>query len=420
MTAENISRKRRTPTLDVAGLAFAFLWLLIFCVPWEEEFAVAKGIALSHVVGAGASVAGVFAALVSSRVRKLHPVHYLLGALVLWIAVSYLWSYAPDATITKAGSSAQLLLMAWLIWEFASTESRQRSLLAGYVLGSYVSATSVLFAFMTHSGSNLGLVEGRYTATGFDENELGVTLALALVMSCYLLALNQRYQFVWLLHIPVSILAICLTGSRGAFLAIGVAAIIIPFSLAALDKRKRWIVLSALIIFLGVVLAVIPKASWQRIGTIHSEFAEGTLTNRTRIWAAGLEVYREHPIVGVGSGAFGESVYSRLDIPYVAHNSYLSILVELGAIGATLFASVLCALFYLTNTLPKLQRRVWLIMLLTWCVAISSLTWEHRKPTWFLFGLLISQSAALECRAGSPAFSRNRTRVGTMSEVTPF
>jgi O-antigen ligase len=268
----------------------------------------------------------------------------------------------------------------------------------------------VIYAFVTHTGSNLGLVEGRYTATGFDENELGVTLALALVMSGYLIALRQKYQIVWLLHIPISMLAICLTGSRGAFLATGVAVSIVPFSLGTLERRRKWIVGLALLGLFGVVIAVVPHTTWQRIGTIQSEVAEGTFTNRTRIWSAGLEVYREHPIIGVGSGAFGESVYSRLDIPYVAHNSYLSVLVELGAIGATLFAGVISAMFYLAAALPPLQRRAWLTNLLTWCVAVSSLTWEHRKPTWFLFGLLIAQAATVRCRVESPV------RAGTAAE----
>ena len=353
---------------------------------------------------------GLLAVLATSRIRKIHPAHYLLAALVLWMFTSYLWSHSPPATITKATSSAQLLVMTLLIWQFAPTPIKQRSLIAAYICGSYVSAASVLYAFATNSGSNLGLAEGRYTASGFDENELGVTLALALAMSGYLLSMNHKYQFAWLLHIPVSLLAICLTGSRGAFLATCVAAFMMPFSFATLDARKRWMAAAALTLCLSMALVVIPKTTWERLGTIHSEVAEGTFTNRTRIWTAGLEVYREHPIIGVGSGAFGESVYSRLDVPYVAHNSYLSILVELGTIGATLFAALLCALLYLIENLPKVQRRAWLILLLTWCVAVSSLTWEHRKPTWLLFGLLIAQSGALGRKSSSQSSARLEPR----------
>jgi O-antigen ligase len=149
----------------------------------------------------------------------------------------------------------------------------------------------------------------------------------------------------------------------------------------------------AFLLLTAAGIVFVPRSTWDRIGTIRSEISEGSLTKRTFIWAAGLAVYREHPVGGVGAGAFGASVYSKLDIPYVAHNSYLSVLVELGAVGAILFAALLMGLFRLAAQLPKLESRAWTILLLTWAVAVFSVTWEHRKPTWFLFGLLIAQAA---------------------------
>ncbi len=380
---------------DVSSAAFASLWTLIFCVPWEEEAAVAQGVAVSHLVGAAACVTGFFAVLISWRIRRLHPIHHLLGAFVVWMISTYCWSVAPDLTVVKAESCVQLLAMVWLIWEFAPAKRQQVSLIGAYVLGSYVSALSTIYSFVTSTGKNLGLVDGRYTAAGFDENELGITLALSLVMSCYLLAHNAGWRPIWLIHIPLCILAICLTGSRGAFISLGVAALIFPFSFGSFSKGQKWLVLSTLLVLVVTAFTFLPQTTWDRIGTIHSEVSEGTLTKRTYIWAAGLDVYREHPVVGVGAGAFGPSVYSKLDIPYVAHNSYLSILIELGAIGAILFGAMLLGLLRLATLLPKLERRTWIILLLTWSVAVLSVTWEHRKPTWFLFGLLIAQSAAL-------------------------
>lgn len=387
---------------DARSTAFAFLWALVFCIPWEEEVAVAQGVAVSHLVGAAACIAGFLAALISGHIRRIHPLHYLLGALVAWMSASYCWSIAPHETAVKAESCVQLLMMVWLVWEFAPTKHLQVSLLAAYVLGSYVSALSTIYSFVTDTGNNLGLVEGRYTAAGANENELGITLALSLVMSCYLLARNAGWRVMWVVHIPLCVLAICLTGSRGSLIASAVAALIFPLSFRSFSRPQKWLVLLSLLTLVVMALAFLPHTTWERIGTIHSEISEGTLTKRTYIWAAGLDVYREHPIVGVGAGAFGPSVYSRLDISYVAHNSYLSVLVELGVIGAILFAMVLVGLFRLAILLPKLESRTWIILLLTWSVAVFSVTWEHRKPTWFLFGLLIAQSAALRIPRETP------------------
>jgi hypothetical protein len=160
---------------DVSSAAFASLWTLIFCVPWEEEAAVTQGVAVSHLVGAAACVMGFLSVLISWRIRRFHPLHYLLGVLVVWMVATYCWSVAPDLTAVKAGSCVQLLVMVWLIWQLAPTTRQHVSLLAAYVLGSYVSALSTIYSFVTSTGKNLGLAEGRYTAAGFDENELGIT-----------------------------------------------------------------------------------------------------------------------------------------------------------------------------------------------------------------------------------------------------
>lgn len=397
--------------IDVSDLAFMALWLLIFCVPWEEEISVTQGITLSHVVGFGAMTIGALATLIIRRVRALHYFHYLLIVFVFWMVASYGWSVAPVATIAKTTSCIQLLVMVWLIWQFATTRKRQRQLLAAYGLGTFVAEVSILYAFVTHSGRNLGLVEGRYTASGFDENELGVTLALGLVMSCYLITQHARPLWLWITHIPLSMMCICLTGSRGGVLAMGVALLMLPVALVRLPAGKRFVFTCFLVVIGAVAAPQVPRTTWQRIASIQSELSEGTLTNRTRIWSAGFEVFREHPYVGVGFGAFGESVYSRLDIVYVAHNSYLSILVELGLIGEFILIAILAASFYLAGLLPPTARTFWLLLLATWAVSVSSLTWEHRKPTWFLFGLLIAQSSAGRMHAGlEPAGRRQLAR----------
>src|SRR4051794_37557777 len=85
-------------------LAFALVWIFIFCVPWEEEVAIAGGVAMSHFVGAAAVLAGILACLSSGRIRKPGPLHYLLAGMVAWSALTYCWSVAPDLTLVRVTS----------------------------------------------------------------------------------------------------------------------------------------------------------------------------------------------------------------------------------------------------------------------------------------------------------------------------
>jgi len=109
---------------------------------------------------------------------------------------------------------------------------------------------------------------------------------------------------------------------------------------------------------------------------------------------------RDHAFLGVGAGAYGPTVLKAVDIPYVAHNTFLSVFVELGVVGALLLVGLLGSALLSAILMPSLERHFWITLLLTWSVGVSSLTWEYSKPTWFLFGVL---AAHVYARRSEPA-----------------
>ena len=100
--------------------------------------------------------------------------------------------------------------------------------------------------------------------------------------------------------------------------------------------------------------------------------------------------------LGVGSGAYGFTILKVADFSYmqgraanaVAHNTFLSVLVELGVVGAALLLALLASMLYCAIRMRYLERCLWISLLLTWMIGVSALTWEYHKPTWLLFGLL--------------------------------
>jgi hypothetical protein len=83
----------------------------------------------------------------------------------------------------------------------------------------------------------------------------------------------------------------------------------------------------------------------------------GTVVYRVQIWAAGIGMVADHPLLGVGFGQFIKHVgdYEQLTgIPQVtdpagladlAHNTTLSVAAELGLIGLTLYIVILTGMF---------------------------------------------------------------------------
>ena len=102
-------------------------------------------------------------------------------------------------------------------------------------------------------------------------------------------------------------------------------------------------------------------------------------------------------------------------VELVAHNTFISVLVEEGLIGFVLFVLILAGLWQGASTLRTPEKRLWMIVLLVWTVGVMELTWEYRKPTWLLFGLLAASITAVrpKGRPVSAAYRRSGSLLQT-------
>jgi O-antigen ligase len=374
-------------------LAFAFLWLLVFAIPWEDAVTIPGFGTGTRLIGIPALALGVMAIVERGKVRRPGAGHVIMILFAMWAAVSYLWSVDPEETLVAASSYRQLLVMVWLIWELSYRAREQTRLMQAYILGTFVSGIDTIYLFLSHHEA----AYQRYTGSGLNPNDLALIMALSIPTSYYLLVQSKGWiVWVYRLQLLLAGTAILLSAARGGFLAGVVAFSIVPLTYVRLSRRRRIAALltTALVICGG--LAFLPSSSWERLSTIPNELRQGTLTGRTVIWTAGWELFRMHPFLGVGAAGFRDSVSRALSEPIVAHNTFLSVLVEQGVIGFTLFCALLGVLGLSVSAMPSLPRRFWIVILGVWVVGVSSLTWELRKPTWFFFGLLMAQWASLE------------------------
>jgi len=396
-------------------VAFASLWLLVFAIPWEDAITIADFGTTARLIGMLAGGLGILAIVERGRVRRLSLAHIIMALFVALAAVSYLWSLYPEGTQEQAFSYIQLLAMAWLIWELSPRAREQRRLMQAYLLGTCVSGIDTLYRYLSHQES----AYQRYAGARLDANDLGLIMALSIPVSYYLLIESKgKIAWVYTLQLVLAGTTILLTASRGAALATLVAVAIVPLTHARLTTRQRIAVLLTVSLLAYGALAFVPSTSWDRLSTVPNEFAQGTLTGRTVIWKAGWELFRAHPFLGIGANAFrlivsrvlAEAIhpdeYGRAPAP-PAHNTFLSVLVEQGVIGLTLFCALLVVLALSLRALPPFQQKLWIVCLGVWVVGVSSLTWEMRKPTWFFFGLLMAQcgSMAQKRRRRAPALA---------------
>ena len=377
--------------------AFACLWCFILVLPWDALTDLPIVGSLPRLVGIVASAVGGLYILARGRLRPLSWFHVLAVLFVLWTGASTFWSIDPEATRTRFLTYLQLVVLAWLIWEIGWSPERQRALLQAFVLGAGVAALITVYNYLTGSWS---YSEGRFSALGQNPNYLARMCVLALPMAWYL-SLSQRHRRLartWQLYVPLGCTATVLTGSRGAFLAGLVAVVIIPWTLGRLRLRTKAALYAFAIGSLVLMSIFVPETSWERIRSTGADIETGYFGGRGKIWRAGLEVVWEHPLVGVGAGAFGAAVEPALQFAWSSHDAPLAILVEDGIVGLGLFVAMVAAAMKPLWHLPPLQRKLWIVLVAALGVGSLAAASDYQKDFWFVLGLLAAQVAL---RAGS-------------------
>ena len=373
--------------------AWALLWLLVFSLPVEKSVVVFEIGSISRTLGLAGFAVAVTAAVLARRVRLPNAALLLAGAYVAWCVSTVVWSVSRPISVERAATMAQLLGMLWLVWERCRTRMEQTWLLRAYVAGATLASILTVARYVLREQTYYR----RYAAPGFDPNDLGVTLALALPM-CLHLSASSRGRAAWLVRAAAApiIAALLLTGSRTALVGACFAFLYAALRWRAAAPAQRIASAALLLLLVLGTLRLAPQPSRQRLATLPQEATTGTFHGRTRIWKAGLRLLRRHWARGIGIGAYPEAVKPWLGRPgvpgmqYTAHNTLLSVLVETGVPGASLFLLLLATLAWFAWMLDPAGRALWLTMLVVWMAGVSTLTWEQRKPTWLIFGLIMT------------------------------
>jgi O-antigen ligase len=400
----------------IARLAFVCLWLFVFSMPIEKAIEIPGLGTISKLAGFIALGVGALAVVMQERFRLPGPVQLALAIFILWSAVTLRWSISPDGTVERTITYVQLLSLVLLVWEFCPEERDVLSLMSAYVLGTLVPAGDTVQRFLMGHQT----FYNRYATTGFDPNDLALTLAISLPMSYYLtLRKKGAIRWVYRAQMLAAIGTTFLTASRGGTFCMMIALSLILWTLPSLPLRNRMAIVAVLIVTVMGAVALVPATSWKRLGSAASEVSQGTLNSRTVLWKAGLTEFRSKAFGGIGAGAYPEASAKVIGRPWgfvpVAHNSFISVLVETGVIGMAVFAGMLSMLYRSAASMHGITRSFWLVLLSVWTVGVCSLTWEYRKPTWLLFGLAAAHTATLttEVAVGQSATRKRTQRLKT-------
>lgn len=383
------------------SIAFALSLVFIFIVPWEGLVRFPLG-TLARSLGLVVGLIWLATLLIQGRMRKFTPYHVMVCLFVLWNAVSVMWSEDPNRSVAHLRTWVQTLVLVFIMWDLYTTRTTILAGLQAYILGAYVAVGSAIQNYL--SGNAYYTNYQRFSPGDTNPDGFGFILALGIPLAWYLAGskgtgrLGSLFKFINYAYIPAAFIGLALSGTRTALVASLVG---MGFGLISLTRIRLWARIAIFLLLTGVIFFLWPYVqtleSFQRLGTTATELTQGDLNNRTNNWREGLDTFVEHPIIGVGSNMYR----SQNSLGKVGHNSFISVLVELGLVGFFLFAVILAIVFNQAWSHPyKWEKSFWLTVFTVWAIGSSTLTWEHRKTTWLFLSFIVASAALARQREG--------------------
>jgi putative inorganic carbon (hco3(-)) transporter len=353
------------------------------------------------------------------------PINAPLFLFIAVAAITVVGSPSPTLGLKELLKWLEVAAIIWLVvdraaeWRLQSGDRRLRPgsvlersrhsphsrilyyLLSGVFLAALIQALIGVwqFAWRGQGPEHFLILDRFYRAYGTFEQPnpfggyMGLNAALALGLLLGLLLFQWRHVWrqtptpgdqtllsrFWLLFVAVaaglSTLAVLLSWSRGAWLALAAAMV----TLALFWPRRPWlgaalVGVAAGLLWLSLALNWLPASVSDRVATLGRDFQMGdvrgvaindanyAVVERLAFWQAAVEMARDHFWWGVGFGNYEAAypAYALINWPLAlghAHNYYLNLLAETGMLGTVAYLILWAAI--IRQTLRVLRSHEW-------------------------------------------------------------
>jgi O-antigen ligase len=300
----------------------------------------------------------------------------------------------------------QLAILVWLTEQLATTERRIEVMMIVCILALVAAQLIGLAGF---DFSTLGR-ENRLGGLSQNPNELAFYSIMGICFALYFLLKSRRTLIRALLvaALALSTLSVLLSASRGGFLVLATVVFFALFSLRLQFVRGLrisgilFLLVAAFLLTSSLNLSFVPGLARDIPGAVSKFIAGSNSEARARVMRWGLRSWAGRPVFGVGFGVAAEAgAYSGSSSGQNAsHSSYLTALVETGAVGFVLFCGLLFATWMnLSRRPPTGQpsargrvdlRWAWRVAFLAWLMMSLTGSLLLSKVLWIIIGVSIS------------------------------
>ncbi len=315
---------------------------------------------------------------------------------------AYVHSTAFFAFLQQLGT----IVLYFIIISLLDTRHKLKGFILSYLLVNAYMAYLGLYNYFILEKDIDNLAIGGFAAGGDD---FAVIISAAIPFSFYLYQAERsiKLKMFYALLTVVFITAVICAFSRGGWVTlIGMAFLFTIFS----SNRLRTTVI-ILIAFL-VVFYTLPPRFGEEFNTIFTEYSTntGTTQNRFELWNASIQMFLDHPIIGIGMLNFA-SVYGRFYMPenaeshvwIHAHSIYFTLIAELGLLGTVFFVLIIYWIIkdnrsitrrfkntHLTNSLPFALSQSLMVSLLGYLLGGVFLSILYYPPLYIMAALTVA------------------------------
>lgn len=336
--------KRFFEALEKILHAAVLLLLMDFFLPlWNEMRGIenASGMEPEQVFLVGFTLAFTGFTVVTAPWKSLRTAWRtpFLWALLLWAAVSFHWSEAPDMTLRRTVGVTLIAVYGVALRIHFADEDFLR--LLGWTFLVALGTSVVLVGVAPHWAVMEFPHEGAWNGAFLHKNVLGRIAALGVLFFAFLRRTDDR-PTLWSGALALAVLCLWRSESASSLVLVCTLAAL-GIALRELPKRARLSGSVVLVVALGLATAgFYAVLNFDLILQLLRR--DVTLTGRTPLWAVLLPMLRDRFWSGYGFRAFwlgwegpSAEVYKAMTwFPEHAHNGFLDLWLELGFVGVIL------------------------------------------------------------------------------------
>lgn len=297
----------------------------------------------------------IVAFIVEGRRVRFGLAEAVLAVFTAIVVASSVFALYPDASWAEISVYLSWVLIYVLIANSVNTEQRFFFFTVTFLAWSYKMAQ-----FGTRSWVAAGFhfrAWGINGAPGWFGNsgEFAIQMVILLAVSIYFMRALSRYWPRWVRYafwtVPVfAIVSIVGSSSRGAL--VGLAGMTLWM---LLKTRHKFRAIVGTVVLSGLVYWLLPPEQITRLQTMGDD---GTSVARTTLWARGLEVMKEYPVLGIGYKNWSPYMDPRFGSPLLPHNIFIEAGSELGYTGLAVFVALIIVTLIINRRTRKLVEHL--------------------------------------------------------------